>query len=495
MINFIKQAVESVEGIKSFLFNTDYRNNFDLQNVEFPCCVLTPVMRTKYNTNNLIYESAELQLSIIELAPYDYDGDILFAINKRCSELALQVIANLRVKSKIDKDLTFEFILPSGDELVSGIMCTLQVTSKQPRCAGKATIYEVRVEPIKTQTITKNGKYIIKPSEQYDAIKGVELDVAVAPNLQNKSAKITQNGQYEYQADAEFEGIDKMSVEVEVKPTLENVSVEYAENGEYQIAPQNAEGIGKVDVKVDVAKELDFDGVFDQEQANEINQYYKDGIAYARAIKDTLLEPMSFFGDEKLTILPYISSLESVNDADRLFARCYNLALMPSVLDFKSAQRLYYTFSYDYNISNEHIIINAPKCISIEGVFSFCRDIKKVTINAPELKKLRLWNSDDLIHFLDLGNVEKCEFESCIFFTEEIRITNWKYGNITLYGGSQYSASPLSVHHTIQNAVGLADGATARTLILSTTIKTNWQNSEYYEQDLAVLSTKGITIA
>ena len=140
MINFIKDAVSAVSGIKSFLFNTDYRNNFDLQNVEFPCCVLTPIMRTNYDLKNIIRESAELQLSVVESAPYDYTGDDLYAINKRCSDLALQVIANLQVKAKLNKELTFEFILPSGDEFISGIMANINITMKQGKCAPQPNL-------------------------------------------------------------------------------------------------------------------------------------------------------------------------------------------------------------------------------------------------------------------------------------------------------------------------------------------------------------------
>ena len=56
--------------------------------------------------------------------------------------------------------------------------------------------------------------------------------------------------------------------------------------------------------------------------------------------------------------------------------------------------------------------------------------------------------------------------------------------------------SPESIHYLIQNAVNVVDGAEeGRTLTLHATAKTNWQNSEYYEQDLAVLEEKGITIA
>lgn len=218
MINFIKKAVESVEGIKSFLFNTDYRNNFNIQNVEFPCCVITPIMRKKYDLNNIIHESAELQLSIIDLAPYEYTGDDLYTINKRCSDLALQVIANLQVKSKLDKELTFEFILPGGDELVSGVMCNLQCTMRQGSCIGAPSFVEIVVQPIKRESITSNGKYIITPSKGYNAMKEVEVDVNVdlKGSLQDKQVTITENGTQTIVADEGFEGLGEVSVEVEV---------------------------------------------------------------------------------------------------------------------------------------------------------------------------------------------------------------------------------------------------------------------------------------
>ena len=230
MINFIKDAVTAVSGIKTFLFNTDYRNNFDLQNVEYPCCVLTPIMRTNYDLNNIIRESAELQLSVVDLAPYEYTGDELYEINKRCSDLALQVISNLQVKSKLDKELTFEFILPSGDELISGVMCNLTATMKQGSCIGAPSYVEVVVQPIKRESITSNGKHVISPSSGFNAMREVEVDVDVAqapPTLQDVTAKITSNGQYEYQADATFDGLGKVNVEVEV---YDNFATSYQED-------------------------------------------------------------------------------------------------------------------------------------------------------------------------------------------------------------------------------------------------------------------------
>jgi hypothetical protein len=255
MINFIKDAVTAVSGIKTFLFNTDYRNNFDLQNVEFPCCVLTPIMRTNYDLNNIIRESAELQLSVVDLAPYEYTGDDLYAINKRCSDLALQVISNLQVKSKLDKELTFEFILPSGDELISGVMCNLQCTMKQGSCIGAPSYVEVIVQPIKRENITSNGKHVITPSSGFNAMREVEVDVNVPQlQLEEKQVTITSNGTTIVTPD-NADGLSKVEVVTDVytPPTLQDVTDKITSNGQYEYQADDLhDGLGKVLVDVEV---------------------------------------------------------------------------------------------------------------------------------------------------------------------------------------------------------------------------------------------------
>lgn len=223
MINYIKDAVTAVSGIKSFLFNTDYRNNFDLQNVEFPCCILTPIMRTNYDLNNIIHESAELQLSVVEPAPYDYTGDDLYAINKRCSDLALQVIANLQVKSKLDKELTFEFILPSGDELISGVMCNLQCTMRQGSCNGAPSYVEVVVQSVKRESITSNGKHIISADSGYNVMREVEVDVQVPlPNIeQTKQVTFNDNTTTIITPSEGYDAIESVGIVVDLTEKIE----------------------------------------------------------------------------------------------------------------------------------------------------------------------------------------------------------------------------------------------------------------------------------
>ncbi len=440
MINFIKQAVESVEGIKTFLFNTDYRNNFDLQHVEYPCCVLTPIMRTNYDLKNIIRESAELQLSVVDLAPYEYTGDELYAINKRCSDLALQVIANLQVKSKLDKELTFEFILPSGDELISGVMCNLQVTMKQGSCIGAPSYVEIVVQPIKKESITTNGKHIISADKGFNAMREVEVDVNVdlKGSLQDKSVTITENGTTTITADEGFEGLNSVEVNVDILDWLV-----YAKdcNQLFSGSP-----IPKLPRVINIPNTTNANLIFlnckvTTENEIIVNTGWKKDL-------DSTFTIRGFFQNVKLNI----DKLEIIGDR------------------------------YD-NIS----AINANAMSTIDKLYALNSENCTVFSNIS-------WNTE--IRCIYFGSVEKAtNFDN---FTnhkrmEILQMSRWKQTSLNL--SSIEALKPFSVHYIIQNAMSVVDGATARTLTLKATVKANWEASEYYEQDLAVLSTKGITIA
>lgn len=517
MINFIKQAAESVEGIKSFLFNTDYRNNFDLQNVEFPCCVLTPIMRTNYDLNNIIRESAELQLSVVDLAPYEYTGDDLYEINKRCSDLALQVIANLQVKSKLEKELTFEFILPSGDELISGVMCNLTATMKQGSCIGKPSYVEVIVQPIKRESITSNGKYIISADSGFNAMREVEVDVNIdIPTIEEKSVDITRNGEVEIlptsanamtkvtanvqvppppleekqvaitkaktteiiTPDAEY-GLNRVEVSTDIP--LESKQITITENGTTTIeASEGFEGIESVEVTTDVntLQGLDFSSIYNQRRADEINQYYKDGIKYAEEFRKAV--------DGGRGTFP--SSVK----------KSFNLLFIPKGVDLSGYTNMNQAF-YD----NSRLVcvaedFNPINSINNQLLFADCSSLIKIKINSPKNTSCYsiAYNcmACEYIDLGDCGNVTNWTTAfNAVWLCSTIIFRNWKFGNVPI--PNTWALSPESIHYIIQNAMDVAGGATARTLTLHATAKTNWQNSEYYEQDLAVLSTKGITIA
>lgn len=547
MINFIKQAVESVEGIKSFLFNTDYRNNFDLQNVEFPCCVLTPIMRTNYDLNNIIRESAELQLSVVESAPYDYTGDDLYAINKRCSDLALQVIANLQVKSKLDKELTFEFILPSGDELISGVMCNLTATMKQGSCIGKPSYVEVIVQPIKKESITRNGKHVISPSSGFNAMKDVEVDVNIdIPTIEEKSVDITRNGEVEIlptSADAMTKvtanvqvppplleekqvtitrngvtkivptseyGLSKVEVLTDVEPNLQDKSIIISENGTTTIeASEGFEGIESVEVTTDVntLQGLDFDGVFDQEQMNEMNDFYKDAIIEGGKIKANFVNQTNLNaylkGYKNFFYFPNID-FKNVTNMSFICQYCSTLVGLPKHLHLPNCRYFRFSFSGTSALIDTEIYLNDNIGVDIYGAFYIAQGLYSVKIyGTRSVKSLNsTFGGAYFAKEIFVENVESCTDFSDAFLSVdcydtwdqiEIKFGHWKQANVNLNRTGR--VSPESIHYIIQNAMNVADGATARTLTLQATAKTNWQNSEYYAQDMAVLTQKGITIA
>jgi hypothetical protein len=64
---------------------------------------------------------------------------------------------------------------------------------------------------------------------------------------------------------------------------------------------------------------------------------------------------------------------------------------------------------------------------------------------------------------------------------------------ISLSLGSCSHLLPYSVHYILENAIGSTSEPI--TLTLHATAKTNWEASEYYEEDLVIASSKNITIA
>ena len=150
---------------------------------------------------------------------------------------------------------------------------------------------------------------------------------------------------------------------------------------------------------------------------------------------------------------------------------------------------------------------NAECSIEIKGdrtISGFTSFLQQVTYNIP-LKHFIYLDSFRLTSIAQYPSVKakKIKFgslENCTDFginpsvnCEVFEFDNWKQGNLILTNCSALNIN--SLNYIIEHALGEEDGATARTLTLHATAKANWEASEYYEADLAVLEEKGITIA
>ena len=215
-----------------------------------------------------------------------------------------------------------------------------------------------------------------------------------------------------------------------------------------------------------------------QEYQDEFNAHYKNGIEYAKHIIQ-ILEGASgsvagaFLNDVSVVFVPELN-LENVTNAANLFNGCINLEQTGKI-----------TFD-KYMLGNSQLFMNCVRLLKIHLHFKNnfnwhanaimgCCNLREVYIDDIS----RLTNSIALVS--DNKRVK-------IF-----NVAKWTKGNLAL----QYTQVllPSSIRYIIQNAISLADGATARTLTLHATAKANWEASEYYQEDLAVLEELGITIA
>jgi hypothetical protein len=439
---------------------------------------------------------------------------------------------------------------------------------KQGSCIGKPSYVEVIVQLIKRESITSNGKHIISADSGFNAMREVEVDVNVdIPTTEEKSVIITRNGEVEIlptnadamtkvtanvqvppppleekqvtitkaktteiiTPDADVYGLSRVEVSTDIP--LESKQITITENGTTTIeASEGFEGIESVEVATDVntLQGLDFDGVFDQEQANELNQYYKDGIAYAETLKNKIKNAElqthwvdKFSRDKQLIFCPQIN-FSNAQNLTNAFRECSALvAFENDEFNMPNATSIATMFYYCGSLIKLSTF-NIPLCTSLDNTFNYCSNLREVKFRNTNNVKIFSSTFSSCLSLLEveIDTTAGTSFTGTFYyayvinkiiltsikggssfnntFTYNTRLvtlhfTEWMKGNISLVQSS--ILSPESIHYIIQNAVNLADGATARTLTLHAAAKTNWQNSEYYAEDLAVLSTKGITIA
>jgi surface protein len=163
----------------------------------------------------------------------------------------------------------------------------------------------------------------------------------------------------------------------------------------------------------------------------------------------------------------------------QMFKNCQSLtSLDVSSFDTSKVTNMYDMF---YNCSAltslDVSLFNTSNVTSMNYMFHNCKSLTSLNLSSFDVSKVT-----------NMVNM----FVNCSSLTDLNPFYNWKQGDVYLY----YSPiTPLAVHQIIERSMNASDGATARTLYLNSTTKTNWQNSEYYTEDLALLQVKNITIA
>lgn len=343
--------------------------------------------------------------------------------------------------------------------------------------------------------------------------------------------------------------LEQMASEIEGITTgganLEERQVVIDTNGTTTITPSEGfDGLSKVEVDVVVIGEgfdLSLLG-WSEESISRKNQILKD--EFTRAIERAKLwtetaTSSNFWGGSRTgRMFYYYTKLNCPNLTTlNLFSYCHAMSYInidDAVENCNNLISCNNAFQGDYMLREVNLgHIDYSKVTMADSMFASCWNIEKIDWgkfkDAKLLSMVHMFN-DACFKFetMDFSNIttKYCEkmnsmfyysggsfsqktksiigldMTSCINATSifnnrtgvtYIEIKNW--GKCDLSLNTQNLLSSSSIHYIIQNAMDVAEGATARILTLHATAKTNWQNSEYYNEDLAVLEQKGITIA
>ena len=208
---------------------------------------------------------------------------------------------------------------------------------------------------------------------------------------------------------------------------------------------------------IDVMQGLNFSEIYNQEQAQKLNDYYKNGITYAEQIqKETFNEnwERKYHNNKKIILMPmvnvkpldltstfhgcinleYIPTYYSPNKMTHVFYNCFRLKKI--IINTNDVTSLYYSFWYCTS-AKSIILTNVDKVINFTNAFFRCHSLENLIFNR--------WATSSIL-------IEYCEYIS----KESIKYIIWH----ALNG---------------ENTLGFEnEGATSRTLKLHVTPYNSW---------------------
>jgi hypothetical protein len=226
---------------------------------------------------------------------------------------------------------------------------------------------------------------------------------------------------------------------------------------------------------------LDFSEIYDAEQANELNQFYKDGIEYGEYIKNNWNNNIlkSLEGNSQLVYMPEVEYPQNPIK-NYFFLGCVNLEYVEG--EYITLPRPLGAFAYCGALRRIPIfdarLYNNASCAS---VFAYCIALQDVTI----INSLLITNLASAfvlcrnIRNISIDDVSNCvnfngTFNSCLALVN-LRIGKWKQASINISSSNLLSSESIKyiIWHALNGANTLGfenQGATSRTLTLQKAI-------------------------
>lgn len=195
-------------------------------------------------------------------------------------------------------------------------------------------------------------------------------------------------------------------------------------------------------------------------------------------------------GSYTMISLKYMSDIVATGYSANLFVRAVSLSRIDN-FDLTGATALNSAFAYTGLIE---VNFSLDSATDVSSMFTNCYKLRKAKLHCPLCTNfgnlfIFCYYLDEVEINIDKGTNLTNMFTYC-YYLKTAKVSGMAS---SLYLGSCSSLLPYSVHYILENAIGSTSEPI--TLTLHATAKTNWEASEYYEEDLVIASSKNITIA
>lgn len=212
---------------------------------------------------------------------------------------------------------------------------------------------------------------------------------------------------------------------------------------------------------IDTLQGLDFSEIYNAEQADELNKYYKDGIAYAEEIKAENPNPSGswtskFYYNPKFIFLPHID-MSNITILSFAFSMTGIISLFGDTKKVTDFIQICYMCT-----ALRKVILNTDSATTLRNAFGYCAALEHVELTS--IKEVK-----------DITNL----FRLC-YNLINLRLTKWANNDMSLDQSSKLSAESIKyiIWHALNGANTLSfenQGATSRTLQLHATPYTSWE--------------------
>lgn len=242
-------------------------------------------------------------------------------------------------------------------------------------------------------TISVNDHYSYTPSDGYDGIGKIDIDVDVPdipPMLETTTVDITNNGTQSFFPNKGYDGISRLTARVNVPtppPRLELKYVPITENGTTVIYPSEGyDGLGSININVNVADSY-YDTFWDAYQQNGERTDYAYAF-YGESWNDSIFKPKyPSFKCSAVIYMFYKSHITNIGDidasqatrAENMFALCLDLQSLGEI-DLRNAY-IGYTFSNCKALKTiKKLVLSPDGTNGLYGTFGGCNSLENITI-------------------------------------------------------------------------------------------------------------------